>query len=178
MATPGKVTAQDVPWAALCSSHSCLTSSFYKGIWYNCCPCQCIFLLLLVTREIASKVLRVFIQDLWMGFKAENLLLNIHALSHFENQLRRWLKYNFCEMGFLPLGQLLKKDFADWDVSQQSPSSCFSAYGFINLCLWHHNLLLWESYWYHKQRITTSKWEQTERRDWFREKQNIIREDK
>lgn len=70
-----------------------------------------------------------------MGFKAENLLLNIHALSHFENQLRRWLKYNFCEMGFLPLGQLLKKDFADWDVSQQSPSSCFSAYSFINLCL-------------------------------------------
>jgi len=43
-----------------------------------------------------------------MGFKAENLLLNIHTQSHFDNQSLRWLKYNFCynfyEMGFLPLG--------------------------------------------------------------------------
>ena len=70
-----------------------------------------------------------------MGFKAENLLLNIHAQSHFDNQSLRWLKYNFCEMGFLPLGQLLQKEFADRAVSQQSPSSCFSV-------LWLHKSLL------------------------------------
>jgi len=84
--------------------------------------------------EIVSKDFRVFSQDLWMGFKAENLLLNIHAQSHFDNQSLRWLKYNFCELGFLPLEQLLKKEPADWVLSQQSPSSCLSV-------LWPHKSL-------------------------------------
>lgn len=69
-----------------------------------------------------------------MSLKAQNLLLNIHAQSHFDNQSLRRLKYNFCEMGFLSFGQLLQKEFVDKTVSQQSPSSCFCI-------LWLHKSL-------------------------------------
>lgn len=105
--------------------------------------------------EIASQDFSVFSQDLWTGSKAENLLLNICAQSHFDNQPLRRLKYNFCDMGFLSL--YYKKSLQTGLYHNRALLPVCLFYGFINLCLWHHNLLLWESCWYHKQGITTSK---------------------
>lgn len=105
--------------------------------------------------EIASQYFSVFSQDLCTGSKAENLLLNIYAQSHFDNQPLRRLKYNFCDMGFLSL--YYKESLQTGLYHNRALLPVCLSYGFINLCLWHHNLLLWESCWYHKQGITTSK---------------------
>lgn len=105
--------------------------------------------------EIASQGFSVFSQDLWTGSKAENLLLNIYTQSHFDNQPLRRLKYNFCDMGFLSL--YYKKSLQTGQYHNRALLPVCLSYAFINLCLWHHNLLLWESCWYHKQGIMTSK---------------------
>lgn len=152
-ATSGTVTAQDIPWAASSGSqcffilqrHLILLLSMPMYFPHFVCDIC----------EIASQDFSVFSQDLWTGSKAENLLLNIYTQSHFDNQPHRRLKYNFCDMGFLSL--YYKKSLQTGQYHNRALLPVCLFYAFINLCLWHHNLLLWESCWYHKQGITTSK---------------------
>lgn len=69
------------------------------------------------------------------ALKQKNLLLNIHAQSHFDNQSLRWLKYNFCEMVASHLGNYYKKNLQTWLSHNRALLPASLSYGFINLCL-------------------------------------------